>query len=214
MKFFLDTANIDEIREVASWGVLDGVTTNPSLVAKEGRSFEDLVRDICALCPGPVSAEAVSEKAPEIIAEGRRLARIAANVAVKVPVTVEGLKACKALVLERIAVNMTLVFSAGQALLAAKAGARFVSPFIGRLDDVSQEGMGLIEAIAQIFENYRFDCEIIVASIRHPRHVIDAARIGADICTVPYGVMEKLVKHPLTDVGIERFLKDWGRSQK
>ncbi len=214
MKFFLDTANIDEIREVASWGVLDGVTTNPSLVAKEGRSFEDLVRDICALCPGPVSAEAVSEKAPEIIAEGRRLARIAANVAVKVPVTVEGLKACKALVLERIAVNMTLVFSAGQALLAAKAGARFVSPFIGRLDDVSQEGMGLIEEIAQIFENYRFDCEIIVASIRHPRHVIDAARIGADICTVPYGVMEKLVKHPLTDVGIERFLKDWGRSQK
>ncbi len=214
MKFFLDTANIDEIREVASWGVLDGVTTNPSLVAKEGRSFEDLVRDICALCPGPVSAEAVSEKAPEIIAEGRRLARIAANVAVKVPVTVEGLKACKALVLERIAVNMTLVFSAGQALLAAKAGARFVSPFIGRLDDVSQEGMGLIEEIAQIFENYRFDCEIIVASIRHPRHVIDAARIGADICTVPYGVMEKLVKHPLTDAGIERFLKDWGRSQK
>jgi len=214
MKFFLDTANLNEIREVAGWGVLDGVTTNPSLVAKEGRSFEDLVREICTLCPGPVSAEAVSEKAPEIIAEGRRLARIAANIVVKVPVTIEGLKACKALAAERVAVNMTLVFSAGQALLAAKAGARFVSPFIGRLDDISQDGMGLIEEIAQIFENYRFECEIIVASIRHPRHVIDAARIGADICTVPYGVMEKLVKHPLTDIGIERFLKDWGRSQK
>jgi transaldolase len=214
MKFFLDTANLDEIREVAGWGVLDGVTTNPSLVAKEKMRFEDLVKAICAVCPGPVSAEAVSDQAPAIIAEGRALAALAPNIAVKIPITIEGLKAIKVLASEGVAVNTTLIFSPGQALLAAKAGARFVSPFIGRLDDVSQDGMGLIEEISGIFDNYSFDCRIIVASVRHPRHVIDAALIGADICTVPFPVMDKLVRHPLTDLGIEKFLKDWGKAVK
>lgn len=214
MKFFLDTANLNEIREVAGWGLLDGVTTNPSLVAKENLKFEDLVREICALCPGPVSAEAVSETAPEIIAEGRHLASLASNIAVKIPITLEGLKAIKVLSGEGIRVNTTLIFSPSQALLAAKAGAKFVSPFIGRLDDISEEGMVLIEEISRIFENYRFDCEIIVASVRHPRHIVDAALIGADICTVPFSVMDKLVRHPLTDLGIERFLKDWGKARK
>jgi transaldolase len=214
MKLFLDSANLEEIREVASWGVLDGVTTNPSLCSKENTSFEDNIRAICAVCPGPVSAECVSLKADEILVEGRGLARLAPNIAVKIPVGLEGLKATKALHAEGIAVNMTLVFSTGQALLAAKAGARFVSPFIGRLDDVSEDGMALIEEIAQVFENYRFETEIIVASVRHPRHVIEAARIGADIATVPYGVMEKLVRHPLTDIGIERFLADWRKVKK
>ena len=214
MKFFLDTANLKEIREIASWGVLDGVTTNPSLVAKENARFEDLLAEICSICAGPVSAEAVSLEAPAIIDEGRRLAKIAANIAVKVPITVEGLKAIKVLSGEGIAVNTTLIFSATQALLAAKAGARFVSPFIGRLDDIAQEGMGLIEEITQIFQNYPFSCEIIVASVRHPRHIVDAAKIGADICTVPFAVMDKLLKHPLTDLGIEKFLQDWGRAKK
>lgn len=214
MKLFLDSANLEEIREVAGWGVLDGVTTNPSLCSKENASFEDNIRAICAVCPGPVSAECVSLKADEILVEARGLARLAPNIAVKIPVGLEGLKATKALHAEGIAVNMTLIFSAGQALLAAKAGARFVSPFIGRLDDVSEDGMALIEEIAQIFENYRFETEIIVASVRHPRHVIEAARIGADIATVPYGVMEKLVRHPLTDLGIERFLADWRKVKK
>lgn len=214
MKFFLDTANLNEIREVAGWGLLDGVTTNPSLVAKENLKFEDLIREICALCPGPVSAEAVSETAPEIIAEGRHLASLASNIAVKVPITLEGLKAIKVLSGEGIRVNTTLIFSPSQALLAAKAGAKFVSPFIGRLDDISEDGMIVIEEISRIFENYRFDCEIIVASVRHPRHIVDAALIGADICTVPFSVMDKLVRHPLTDAGIERFLKDWGKARK
>jgi transaldolase len=214
MKLFLDSANLDEIREVAAWGVLDGVTTNPSLCSKETVTFEDNIRAICALTSGPVSAECVSIKADEIVPEARALARIAPNVAVKIPVGLEGLKATKTLDGEGIAVNMTLVFSAGQALLAAKAGARFVSPFIGRLDDVSEDGMALIEEIVQIFENYRFKTEVIVASVRHPRHVIEAARIGADIATVPYGVMQKLVSHPLTDIGIERFLSDWRKVKK
>ncbi|MGZ5438850.1 MAG: fructose-6-phosphate aldolase [Candidatus Aminicenantales bacterium] len=214
MKLFLDSANLDEIREVASWGVLDGVTTNPSLCSKENVTFEDNIRAICALTPGPVSAECVSLKAEEIIPEARTLARIAPNVAVKIPVGLEGLKAAKTLDGEGIAVNMTLVFSAGQALLAAKAGARFVSPFIGRLDDVSEDGMALIEEIVEIFENYRFKTEVIVASVRHPRHVIEAARIGADIATVPFAVMQKLVRHPLTDAGVEKFLADWRKVKK
>jgi len=214
MKLFLDSANLDEIREVAAWGVLDGVTTNPSLCSKETVTFEDNIRAICALTSGPVSAECVSIKADEIVPEARALAKIAPNVAVKIPVGLEGLKATKTLDGEGIAVNMTLVFSAGQALLAAKAGARFVSPFIGRLDDVSEDGMALIEEIVQIFENYRFKTEVIVASVRHPRHVIEAARIGADIATVPYGVMQRLVSHPLTDIGIERFLSDWRKVKK
>jgi transaldolase len=209
MKFFLDTANLDEIREVASWGILDGVTTNPTLVSKESGKFEDLVREICAIVPGPVSAEAVATRAEEIVPEARRLAALASNVVVKVPVGVEGLKATKSLAAEGIGVNMTLVFSASQALLAAKAGARFVSPFIGRLDDASEEGMALIEEIVTIFENYRLGTEVIVASIRHPRHVVEAALVGADIATIPYAVMTKLVRHPLTDAGIERFLADW-----
>jgi len=214
MKLFLDSANLDEIREVAGWGVLDGVTTNPSLCSKETVSFEDNIRRICALTPGPVSAECVSLKTDEILPEARALAKIAPNVAVKIPVGVEGLKAAKQLACEGIAVNMTLVFSAGQALLAAKAGARFVSPFIGRLDDVSEDGMALIEEIVQIFENYQYKTEVIVASVRHPRHVIEAARIGADIATVPFAVMQKLVRHPLTDLGVERFLADWGKVKK
>jgi transaldolase len=214
MKFFLDTANLEEIREVASWGVLDGVTTNPSLCSKENVKFEDNIREICALVPGPVSAECVSLRAAEILPEARALAKIAANVVIKIPVGLEGLKATKALAAEGVAVNMTLVFSASQALLAAKAGAKFVSPFIGRLDDASEDGMALVEEIVQVFENYRFETEIIVASVRHPRHVVEAALLGADIATVPYAVMEKLVRHPLTDVGIERFLNDWKKVRK
>lgn len=214
MKLFLDSANIEEIREVAGWGVLDGVTTNPSLCSKESASFEDNIRAICALTSGPVSAECVSLKADEILPEARTLARIAPNIAVKIPVGIEGLKATKRLAGEGVAVNMTLVFSAGQALLAAKAGARFVSPFIGRLDDIAEDGMALIDEIVEIFHNYEIETEIIVASVRHPRHVIEAARLGADIATVPFGVMEKLVRHPLTDIGIERFLADWRKVKK
>jgi len=214
MKLFLDSANLEEIREVAGWGVLDGVTTNPSLCSKENVTFEDNIRKICAICPGPVSAECVSLRADEIVAEARGLARIAPNIAVKIPVCLEGLKATKTLHAEGVAVNMTLVFSASQALLAAKAGARFVSPFIGRLDDASEDGMALIEEIVTIFENYHIETEVIVASVRHPRHVVDAALVGADIATVPFAVMEKLVKHPLTDIGIERFLADWRKVRK
>ena len=214
MKFFLDTANLDEIREVASWGILDGVTTNPSLVSKETMKFEDLIKEICRIVPGPVSVECVSEKSPDIIAEGRKLAKLAKNIAVKIPIAIEGLKAIKVLSGEGIMINTTLIFSPSQALLAAKAGAAFVSPFIGRLDDISEEGMGLVEQIAAIFENYRITTEIIVASIRHPRHVVDAALLGADICTIPFSVMDKLIKHPLTDIGMEKFLKDWGKVKK
>jgi len=214
MKFFLDTANLNEIREVAGWGILDGVTTNPSLLARESQPFDELVRAICAAVPGPVSVECVAERADDIIPEARTLARLAPNVAVKIPITLEGLKAIKILSGEKIMVNTTLIFSATQALFAAKAGARFVSPFIGRLDDIAQEGMGLIEEIAAIFENYRLETEIIVASVRHPRHVVDAALLGADICTIPFSVMGKLIQHPLTEIGIQRFLKDWGKVRK
>jgi len=214
MKFFLDTANLDEIREIAGWGIVDGVTTNPSLCSKEGMKFEDLIREICRTVPGPVSVECVSTAAGEIVREARELAAIAPNVVIKIPVCVEGLKATKVLSGEGIKVNMTLVFSAGQALLAAKAGAKYVSPFIGRLDDISQEGMGLIEEIVTLFENYRLATEVIVASIRHPRHVIEAGLLGADIVTIPAAVLEKMVKHPLTDAGMEKFLKDWAKVKK
>ncbi len=214
MKLFLDTANLDEIREVASWGILDGVTTNPSLCSKENATFESLIKEICAIVPGPVSAECVSTRAEEILEEARVLAKIAPNVAVKIPVGIEGLKATKILASEGVRVNMTLVFSTSQALLAAKAGAGFISPFIGRLDDASQDGMSLIEEIVVAFGHYDFETEIIVASVRHPRHVVEAALLGADISTVPYSVMEKLVRHPLTDIGIDRFLKDWGKVRK
>ena len=214
MKFFLDTANLDEIREIAGWGVVDGVTTNPSLCSKESMKFEDLIREICRIVPGPVSVECVSTAAGEMVREARELAAIAPNVVIKIPVCVEGLKATKILSSEGIKVNMTLVFSAGQALLASKAGARYVSPFIGRLDDISQEGMGLIEEIVALFENYRLETEVIVASIRHPRHVIEAGLLGADIATIPAAVLEKMVKHPLTDAGMEKFLMDWARVRK
>jgi transaldolase len=214
MKFFLDTANVNEIREVASWGILDGVTTNPSLVAKENIPFRDLISAICGIVSGPVSVECLSDKAPDLVREGRELAKMGSQIAVKIPITIEGLKAIKVLSSEGIMVNTTLIFSSSQALLAAKAGAKFVSPFIGRLDDISQEGMGLIEEIVTIFENFRFPTEVIVASIRHPRHVVDAALLGADIATIPFGVMDKLVKHPLTDTGIDRFMKDWGKAKK
>lgn len=214
MKFFLDTANVAEIKEVAGWGILDGVTTNPSLCAKEDCAFADLIREICSLTPGPVSVECLTTRAEEIIAEARELARLAPNIAVKIPVGLEGLKATAALSREGIQVNTTLVFSPSQALLAAKAGSRFVSPFIGRLDDVSQEGMDLIDEILTIYANYEFKTEVIVASIRHPRHVVQAALLGADVATIPYAVIEKLVKHPLTDLGVAKFLKDWGKVKR
>ena len=214
MKFFLDTANLKEIREIASWGIVDGVTTNPSLCSKENEKFEDLIKEICRIVAGPVSVECVSTGAEDIVREARALAAIAPNVVIKIPVCVEGLKATKALAAEGIKVNMTLVFSASQALLAAKAGARYVSPFIGRLDDIAQDGMALIEEIVAIFENFRFETEIIVASIRHPRHVVDAAMLGADIATIPGSVLEKLVRHPLTEAGMEKFLKDWAKVKK
>lgn len=209
MKLFLDTANLQEIREVVSWGILDGVTTNPTLCSKENLPFEDLVKEICRLVPGPVSVECVSTRAEDLVQEARKLCQLAPNVVVKIPVNIEGLKATKILSAEGIKVNMTLIFSPSQALLAAKAGATFVSPFIGRLDDVSHHGMELVEQIVAIFENYNLETEVIVASVRHPGHVVEAALIGAHIATVPYSVMEKLVKHPLTDIGIERFLQDW-----
>ncbi|OGD26090.1 MAG: fructose-6-phosphate aldolase [Candidatus Aminicenantes bacterium RBG_13_63_10] len=214
MKFFLDTANLKEITEAAGWGILDGVTTNPTLVAKENMKFEDLITRICHIVKGPVSVECVATGAQDIITEAQQLAQIADNVVIKIPITLEGLKAIKVLSQEDIAVNTTLIFSSGQALLAAKAGARYVSPFIGRLDDISQEGMGLIDEIVSIYNNYAIETEIIVASIRHPRHVIEAALAGADIATVPYAVMEKLVSHPLTDIGIDKFLKDWSKVKK
>ncbi|MBN2198907.1 MAG: fructose-6-phosphate aldolase [Candidatus Aminicenantes bacterium] len=214
MKFFIDTANLEEIREAAGWGILDGVTTNPTLVAREKTAFADLVAEICRVVPGPVSVECVASEAGPIVEEARRLAAMAPNIAVKIPLTREGLKATRTLAQEGIKVNTTLVFSTAQALLAAKAGSRFVSPFIGRLDDISQEGMDLVREILTVFENYRFQAEVIVASIRHPRHVIEAALLGAHIATVPFAVLEKLFHHPLTDIGIDKFLKDWGRAVK
>jgi transaldolase len=214
MKFFLDTANLAEIKEIAGWGILDGVTTNPSLVSKENVRFDDLIKEICRIVPGPVSVESVSTKAEDIIKEGQELAKLASNVVVKIPIGIEGLKATRALSQEGVEINTTLVFSPSQALLAAKAGSRYVSPFIGRLDDISQEGMQLIEQILSIFDNYGLETEVIVASIRHPLHVVEAALLGADIVTLPYSVMEKLVKHPLTDIGMEKFLKDWGKVKK
>jgi transaldolase len=214
MKFFLDTANLEEIRKVAGWGFLDGVTTNPSLCARENVRFEELIRQICQVCSGPVSVECVSTTAEELVPEARKLAQLAANVVIKIPIGLEGLKATRLLAQESIGVNTTLVFSPTQALLAAKAGSRYVSPFIGRLDDIGQEGMELVEQILTIYDNYGFETEVIVASIRHPVHVVRAALAGADIATIPYSVIEKLVRHPLTDIGLEKFLKDWGKVRK
>jgi transaldolase len=209
MKFFLDTANLNEIRDAASTGILDGITTNPTLISKEGNTFEDQLLKICAIVDGPVSAETVSVDAPGMVDEGRHLAKLHRNIVVKCPMTKEGLKATKMLSEEGIRVNVTLVFSAPQALLAAKAGAYFVSPFVGRLDDIGQDGMALIRDIVGIFSNYDFKTEVLVASVRNPGHVIQAGLIGADICTLPAKVFDQLLKHPLTDRGVEAFLKDW-----
>jgi transaldolase len=214
MKIFIDTANIEQIKEVNSWGILDGVTTNPSLVAKENKDFSTLVKEICAIVDGPISVEAVSIKAVDIVPEARKIAAGNKNIVVKIPMTEEGLKATKILASEGIKINMTLIFSANQALLAAKAGARYVSPFVGRLDDIGQNGMGLIAEIMNILDNYEFDCEVIVASVRDPIHVTEAARLGAHVATIPYDVLKKMFKHPLTDAGIEKFLKDWEKVSK
>jgi transaldolase len=214
VKLFLDTASVAEIRTMWNIGILDGVTTNPSLVAKEGRKFEDVLREICALGVPSVSAEVVGTTVDHMLAEGRHLRQIHPSIYVKCPMTPAGLQATKTLAQEGTRVNMTLVFSANQALLAAKVGAAYVSPFIGRLDDQGQEGMELIREIVQIYRNYQFKTEVLVASVRHPVHVSDAAKIGADIATMPYAVMEKLVQHPLTDIGLARFLKDWEKVPK
>jgi len=209
MKIFIDTANIEEIKTAYSWGIIDGVTTNPSLIAKEGKNFLSVVKEITRIVDGPISAEAISTEAEGIIAEGRQLSKIHKNIIVKVPITREGLKATKALSMEGVRVNMTLVFSTNQAILAAKAGASFVSPFIGRLDDISHEGTNILYEMVEIFKRYGFKTEIIAASIRHPLHVIEAAKAGVHIATIPFKVIEQMVKHPLTDIGIDRFMADW-----
>ncbi|WP_374763227.1 fructose-6-phosphate aldolase [Yunchengibacter salinarum] len=212
MKFFLDTANIDEIREANATGLLDGVTTNPSLIKKAGRDFFEVIREIASEVDGPVSAETVATDHETMLKEGLKCAGIADNIAVKVPLTRDGLKTCKALREKGIMVNVTLCFSANQALLAAKAGASFISPFVGRHDDTGFNGMELIEDIRLIYDNYGFDTEILVASVRHPTHVLESARIGGDVVTLPWDVMKKLFNHPLTDKGLDAFLKDWGET--
>ena len=211
MKIFIDTANIAEIKEAISCGVIDGVTTNPSLIAKENRPTKELLKEICALVQGPISAEVIALESQKMLIEARELSAIAKNIVVKIPMTKEGLKAVKVLSKEGIKTNVTLCFSATQALLAAKAGADYISPFIGRLDDISQVGMDLIRDIKLIYTNYKFKTEIIVASVRNPVHVLDAAKIGADIATIPFKVIEQLSKHPLTDIGIQRFLEDYNK---
>ena len=219
MKIFVDTADLDEIKELASWGIIDGVTTNPTLVAKSGRNFNQIIEEIFKIVDGPISLEVVSKDSEGMVKEAKQLVskvkeKYRKNVTIKIPMTSEGLKAVKKLKKEKIKTNVTLVFSANQALLAAKAGASFVSPFIGRLDDIGQEGMQIVEEIMEIYYNYDIETEVIVASIRHPIHVIDAARIGADIATVPPNVIRKMVKHSLTDVGIKKFLDDWKKVKK
>jgi len=214
MKFFIDTANIDEIKKGLELGMVDGVTTNPSLVSKEQRPFNDILADICALVDGPISAEVVSLDADGMVEEARELAKIHENIVVKVPMIEEGLKAVKRLTAENIKTNVTLVFSSTQALLAAKAGATYVSPFVGRLDDISQDGMDLVSDIMDILGNYGFSTEVIVASVRSPMHVTQSALIGADIATIPYKVIAQMARHPLTDIGMEQFLADWEKRQK
>lgn len=214
IKLFLDTANIDEIREAYSLGVISGVTTNPSLIAKEGREFTSVVREIAAIVDGPISAEVISTRAEEMVPEAEQLAVIHPNIVIKIPMTAEGLKAVKQLAAKGIKTNVTLVFSPNQALLAALAGATYVSPFIGRLDDISYDGMELIREIVTIYRQYQFRTEIIAASVRHPVHVVEAAKAGADIATIPYKVLQQMLYHPLTDIGIARFLADWEKVPK
>ncbi|MBU0674376.1 MAG: fructose-6-phosphate aldolase [Proteobacteria bacterium] len=209
MKFFIDTANIAEIKQAVAMGMVDGVTTNPSLIAKETGTFEDILKEICSLVDGPISAEVVSLEADGMVKEGKKLAKINENIVIKVPMITEGLKAVRMFAAEGIRTNVTLVFSASQALLAAKAGAAYISPFVGRLDDISLNGMDLISDIMTILDNYGFPSEVIVASIRTPMHVVESALIGADIATIPFKVIAQLAKHPLTDIGIENFLADW-----
>lgn len=214
MKIFIDTANINEIREAYSWGVIDGVTTNPSLIAKEGKDFKKVIEEICSIVNGPISAEAVSMDAEGMIKEARELSKIHKNIVVKIPMTKEGLKAVKKVSSEKIKTNMTLIFSPNQALLAAKAGATYVSPFVGRLDDISHIGMDLVGQIVEIFDNYAFETEVIVASIRNPLHVVEAAMMGAHVATIPFNVLEQMLRHPLTDIGIKKFLEDWEKVPK
>lgn len=209
MKIFIDTANLEHIREVNSWGILDGVTTNPTLVAKEGRSFEGIIKEICSIVDGDISAEAVSMDSDGMVKEARELSKMHKNIVVKIPMTSEGLKAVKVLSGEGIRTNVTLVFSSNQALLAAKAGATYVSPFVGRLDDINHTGMDLVRDIVEIFDVHGYPTQVIAASIRHPLHVTEAALAGAHVATIPYDVLKKMVRHNLTDAGIERFLKDW-----
>ena len=211
MKFFIDTANIEEIKQASAWGMVDGVTTNPSLVAKEGREFKGLIKEICDIVDGPVSAEVMSLDVEGMVKEAQDLARIAENIVVKIPLIEEGLKAVRMLAQEGIRTNVTLCFSPIQALMAAKAGAAYISPFVGRLDDISHVGMDLVEHILTIYENYAFETEVIVASIRNPIHVRDAALMGADIATIPFKVIRQLIRHPLTDIGLKNFLADWKR---
>jgi transaldolase len=214
MKFFIDTANIEEIKTARDWGLLDGVTTNPTLISREGRAFIEIIKEICEAVDVPVSAEAVSHTAEELIPEARELAKIHKNIVVKIPMTMEGMKAVKAVSAEGIHTNVTLVFSPLQALLAAKAGATYVSPFVGRLDDISHDGMDFVHQILAIYDNYDIDTEVIVASVRSPMHVFDAAMGGAHIATIPFKVLSQLSKHPLTDLGIASFLKDWEKVPK
>ncbi len=214
MKFFIDTANIEQIKSAMAMGVLDGVTTNPSLAAKETAPYREILSDICKIVPGPVSAEVLASDYEGMVGEAQELARIADNIVVKIPTVLEGLKAIKTLSSQGIRINATLVFTSSQALLVAKAGAAYVSPFIGRLDDISRDGMGLISDIVTIYRNYSFDTEVLVASVRHPMHVVEAALIGADVITMPYNVIEKLIKHPLTDIGLEKFIADYKKAHK
>jgi len=214
MKFFIDTANINEIKEAASYGLLDGVTTNPSLVAKEGKSFREILNEIVKIVDGPISAEVVATDYDGIMKEAHELAKIHKNIVVKVPLIKEGIKAVKSLSSEGINTNVTLCFSPSQALLAAKAGATYISPFVGRLDDISHDGMELVQQIVQIYNNYNFKTQVLVASIRHPLHLVDAALMGAHVATMPFDVINKLFKHPLTDLGLEKFLSDWKKSNQ
>lgn len=214
MKIFIDTANVEEIKKINDLGILDGVTTNPSLIAKEGRDFLGVIKEITSIVTGPVSVEVTATDAAGMVKEGKEYAKIAKNVVIKIPMGAEGLKATKKLAAEKIPVNMTLIFSGNQALLAAKAGASYVSPFIGRLDDIGNDGLVVLAEILEILDNYDYECEVISASIRHPMHVTESAKLGCHIATIPFDVLDKMMKHPLTDIGLAKFLKDWEKLKK